>query len=101
MAEYDTVRRAGAGVQTSAIDEGLRAHMNRVYGIMSIGMIITGIIAYVVGTDLASARAGQETMLLSPGILQTMFSSPMKYIIMFAPLAVVFAFAFKGVGSRF
>jgi FtsH-binding integral membrane protein len=92
MAEYDTVRRAGAGVQTSAIDEGLRAHMNRVYGIMSMGMLITGVIAYIVGTDLASARAGQETMLLSPGLLQTMFSSPVKYIIMFAPLAVVFAF---------
>lgn len=92
MAEYDTVRRAGAGVQTSAIDEGLRAHMNRVYGLMSMGMLITGIIAYVVGTDLASAKAGQETMLLSPGLLQTMFTSPVKYIIMFAPLAVVFAF---------
>jgi FtsH-binding integral membrane protein len=92
MAEYDTVRRAGAGVQTSAIDEGLRAHMNRVYGIMSMGMLITGVIAYIVGTDLASARAGQDTMLLSPGLLQTMFSSPVKYIIMFAPLAVVFAF---------
>ena len=92
MAEYDTVRRASAGVQSSAIDEGLRAHMNRVYGLMSMGMIITGIIAYIVGTDLASARAGQPTMVLSPEILQTMFSSPVKWIIMFAPLAVVFAF---------
>ncbi|KAB7616215.1 Bax inhibitor-1/YccA family protein [Amylibacter sp. SFDW26] len=92
MAEYDTVRRASAGVQSSAIDEGLRAHMNRVYGLMSMGMIITGIIAYIVGTDLASAKAGQPTMLLSPEILQTMFSSPIRYVIMFAPLAVVFAF---------
>ncbi len=92
MAEYDTVRRASAGVQSSAIDEGLRAHMNKVYGLMSMAMIITGIIAYVVGTDLASAKAGQQTMLLSPEILQTMFSSPIRYIIMFAPLAVVFAF---------
>jgi len=93
MAEYDTVRRASAGVQSSAIiDEGLRAHMNRVYGLMSMAMIITGLIAYVVGTDLASAKAGQPTMLLSVEILQTMFSSPVKWIIMFAPLAVVFAF---------
>ncbi len=92
MAEYDTVRRASAGVQSSAIDEGLRAHMNRVYGLMSMGMIITGIIAYIVGTDLASAKAGQPTMVLSPEILQTMFSSPIRYVIMFAPLAVVFAF---------
>jgi uncharacterized protein len=92
MAEYETVRRAGAGVQTAAIDEGLRAHMNKVYGLMSVGMLITGLIAYVVGTDLASARLGQDTMLLSPGLLETMFTSPVRYIIMFAPLLVVFAF---------
>ena len=92
MAEFDTVRRTGAGVQTSAIDEGLRAHMNRVYGLMSFGMIITGIIAYIVGTDLAYVRAGEETMLLPPAALNTMFSSPGRYIVMFAPLAVAFAF---------
>ena len=32
MAEFETVRRAGAGVRTAEIDEGLRAHMNKVYG---------------------------------------------------------------------
>ena len=34
MAEYETVRRAGACVRTAQIDEGLRAHMNKVYGLM-------------------------------------------------------------------
>ncbi|PCH96356.1 MAG: hypothetical protein COB84_04975 [Rhodobacteraceae bacterium] len=92
MAEYETVRRAGASAHTSAIDVGLRAHMNRVYSLMSVAMLITGVIAYVVGSDLAAARLGQETMLLSPAILETMFTSPVRYIIMFAPLAVVFAF---------
>ena len=42
MAEYGTVRQAGAGVRTAQIDEGLRAHMNKVYGTMSVGMLITG-----------------------------------------------------------
>ena len=37
MAEFETVRRAGAGVRSAEIDEGLRAHMNRVYGLMSLG----------------------------------------------------------------
>jgi len=92
MAEYDTVRRAGAGIHTAAIDEGLRTHMNKVYGLMSVAMLVTGLIAYIVGTDLASARMGQDTMLLSPGLLETMFTSPVRYIIMFAPLLVVFAF---------
>ncbi len=92
MAEYDTVRRTGANAYMAEIDEGLRTHMNKVYGLMSVAMLLTGIVAYIVGTDLASARAGQDTMLLSTGLLQTMFTSPVRYIIMFAPLAVVFAF---------
>lgn len=78
MAEQQTVRRAGAGVQTSAIDEGLRAHMNRVYGIMSIGMAITGAVAYFVGTN--------------EQLLATFFTGYVRYIVMFAPLIMVFAF---------
>lgn len=92
MAEYETVRRAGTAAQAAAIDVGLRAHMNKVYGLMSVAMLLTGLVAYVVGADLAAARAGQNTMFLSPSILETMFTSPVRYIIMFAPLAVVFAF---------
>ena len=45
MAEYGTVRQAGAGVRTAQIDEGLRAHMNKVYGLMAVAMVITGVVA--------------------------------------------------------
>ena len=38
MAQYETVRRVGAGARSTEIDAGLRAHMNRVYSIMSIGI---------------------------------------------------------------
>lgn len=93
MAEYETVRRTGSSAYMADIDAGLRTHMNKVYGLMSVAMLLTGIVAYIVGTDLASAKAGQDTMFLSTGILQTMFTSPVRYIIMFAPLAVVFAFS--------
>jgi len=93
MAEYETVRRTGTSAQAAAIDVGLRAHMNKVYGLMSVAMLLTGLVAYVVGTDLAAARVGQDTMFLSPSILETMFTSPVRYIIMFAPLAMVFAFS--------
>ena len=57
MAEFETVRRAGAGVRTAQIDEGLRAHMTKVYGLMAVAMVITGVVAYVVGTDFARATA--------------------------------------------
>lgn len=93
MADYGTVRRAGAGTATAAIDEGLRAHMNKVYGLMAVGMIITGLVAYVVGTDFARAVAGEPTHILPVGLLQAMFTSPLKWVVMFAPLAVVFAFS--------
>ncbi|MBB5221960.1 hypothetical protein HNP73_001896 [Amaricoccus macauensis] len=93
MADYGTVRRAGAGTATAAIDEGLRAHMNKVYGLMAVGMIITGLVAYVVGTDFARAVAGEPTNILPVGLLQAMFTSPLKWVVMFAPLAVVFAFS--------
>ena len=92
MAEYGTVRRAGVGVGTAQIDEGLRAHMNKVYGLMAVAMVITGLVAYIVGTDFARAVAGEPTVLIPTGVLQAMFSSPLKWVIMFAPLAVVFAF---------
>jgi len=91
MAEYETVRRAGAGVRTAQIDEGLRAHMTKVYGLMAVAMVITGVVAYVVGTDFARATAGEPTMLLPVGLLQAMFTSPLKWVVMFAPLAMVFA----------
>ena len=92
MAEFETVRRAGAGVRTAQIDEGLRAHMTKVYGLMAVAMVITGLVAYIVGTDFARAVAGEPTVLIPTGVLQAMFSSPLKWVIMFAPLAVVFAF---------
>ena len=92
MAEYETVRRAGAGVRTAEIDAGLRAHMNKVYGLMSVAMIVTGIISFLVGSDLNAAINGQETRILSYGMIETMFSAPLSYIIMFAPLGMVLFF---------
>jgi uncharacterized protein len=78
MADYDTIRTVGAGVRAQQIDAGLRAHMNKVYGLMSVAMIITGAVAWAVGT--------------SPAMLQVIFGSPLKWVVMFAPLAMVFAF---------
>ncbi len=78
MADYETIRRAGAGTRTAQIDEGLRAYMNKVYGLMSVAMIITGVVAYVVGTNEA--------------MLAAIFQTPLKWVVIFAPLAVVFGF---------
>jgi FtsH-binding integral membrane protein len=79
--------------RTAEIDEGLRAYMNKVYALMAGAMIITGVVAYVVGMDFNAAVNGRETTLLSEGMLQAMFTSPGRWIVIFAPLAVVFAFS--------
>ncbi len=77
MAEFDTIR-TGAGARTAQIDEGLRAHMNKVYGTMSIGMLLTFAAAWAVGTNEA--------------MFQTLFTGITRWIVMFAPLIMVFAF---------
>ena len=79
MADYETIRGTGTGVRGLQIDEGLRAHMNKVYGLMSAAMVVTGIVAYAVGSN--------------PALLQAIFGSPLRWVVMFAPLVVVFAFS--------
>ncbi|NNU81411.1 Bax inhibitor-1/YccA family protein [Halovulum dunhuangense] len=83
MAEFSTVRRTAAGVRTAQIDEGLRAHMNKVYGLMSIAMVVTGAVAWGVGTTPALFSLLRDPVTLSPNIL--------GWVVMFAPLIMVFA----------
>ena len=54
----------------AAFDEGLRRHMLRVYNYMAIGLVVTGIVAFVVGkadhhvaffVDLDTLQVGQHT----------------------------------------
>lgn len=95
MAQPQTVRRAGVGVDAANIDAGLRAHMNKVYGTMSVGMLITALAAWAIAglavtTDptQAVAQIGADKYLTSLG--STIYMSPLKWVIMFAPLAFVF-----------
>ncbi|MDO5647267.1 Bax inhibitor-1/YccA family protein [Paracoccus sp. (in: a-proteobacteria)] len=84
MADFNTYRSAAPGVGTrqAVIDQGLRAYMNKVYGLMAVGMGVTGAAAY-----------GTATMAMSnPAVAQTLYGSPLKWVIMFAPLLVVFGF---------
>ena len=94
MADYRTIR-AGAGVRTAAIDEGLRAHMNKVYGTMSVGMLVTALVAWAVAGLAVTAtptqyQIGTDAYLTSFGY--AMYASPLKWLFMFAPLLFVFGF---------
>src|SRR6056297_3324540 len=83
MDQFDTIRTAG-GVRTAEIDAGLRAHMNNVYGTMSVGMLITFAVAWAVGTSPQLLSVFRDPATLQPNIL--------GWIVMFAPLAMVFGF---------
>ncbi len=94
MAQYETMKTVG-GVRTVAIDEGLRAHMNKVYGTMSVGMLITFAAAWalsglaVTETPTQYALGGGEYL---TGLGYAVYASPLKWVLMFAPLAFVFGF---------
>ena len=78
--EQDRLQTYGA--QAGALfDEGLRQHMLRVYNYMALGLVITGAVAFIVGT--------------TPALYVPIFSSPLKWVVMLAPLAFVFFFSFK------
>ena len=84
----------------AAIDEGLRAYMLKVYNLMGLGLVITGVAALAMimlatTTDPTAAVATLPNgkMLTSFGV--AVFSSPLRWVVIFAPLAVVFFLSFR------
>ncbi len=84
MADYQTARAAQIGTRTAEIDEGLRAHMSKVYGTMSVGLLVTAGVAWAIGSSPVLLGIFRDPVTLSPNIL--------GWIAMFLPLIMVFAF---------
>jgi len=89
MADYN--ERAQAAVQARAgaregIDEGLRSFMLGIYNNMALGLAFTGLAAL-----MTSYLAVGPTGLTPFGA--AIYTSPLKWVIMFAPLAFVFGFS--------
>ncbi len=83
LRSYQT-RVGTAGARTDvAIDEGLRAYMIRVYNLMALGLAITGVAAF--GTAQMAVSDGQLT-----AFGQLIFASPLRWVVMLAPLGFVF-----------
>ena len=96
MADYQTIRST-AGVRTAEIDEGLRAHMNKVYGTMSVGMLFTALAAWAIAglattTDPAQAAVQMNNGTLLTGLGAALYTSPLHWVVMFAPLLMIFGF---------
>lgn len=86
--QYQT-RVANAGTRTdAAIDEGLRAYMLKVYNLMALGLAITGLAAW--GAFQLAVSDGQLT-----AFGQLIYASAFRWVVIFAPLALVFFMSFR------
>jgi len=79
---------------TVELDQGLRSYMLGVYNHMVVGLAITGLVAlgtYMlsVTTDASQAAARAGNIMLT-GVGYALFASPLKWVVIFAPLAFVF-----------
>ncbi len=96
MAEYQTIQSVGVGARAQ-IDQGLRAHMNKVYGLMSVAMLITGAAAWAIAGLSTTTNPAEAVFQLSNGTLVNSFGAaiyagPLKWVVILAPLAMVFLF---------
>lgn len=73
-----TVVRSGSRARVD-VDQGLRSFMLSVYNYMTVGLIITGFVAWFVGN--------------TPALAQAIWGTPLKWVAMFAPLVFVFFFS--------
>ena len=95
MSEFNTMRAQRVSTTRAAeIDAGLRAHMNKVYGTMSVGMLITAAAAWAISglattTDPSAAVAQLPNGTLLNSLGGAIYLSPLRWVIMFAPLAFI------------
>jgi FtsH-binding integral membrane protein len=77
-----TIWRAGRGSEAlEGIDQGLRSYLSRVYMFMAFGLLLTGGSAYTVANI--------------PEMMQLVFGTGLRWLFIFAPLALVFFLSFR------
>jgi FtsH-binding integral membrane protein len=103
MAELDK-RYGRFGVATRAepgvMDEGLRSYMLGVYNYMAAGVVLTGIVAYFMFSMLTTSDPSLAAARLPNGVLLTeagrsLYTSPLMWVIILAPLAFVLLLSFR------
>ena len=87
------LNRAKAAQQTTVeMDEGLRAYMLKVYNYMATGILLTGIVALLT-FKLAVEEISSAGIILTP-FGGSIYNSALRWVVMLAPLAVVFYMSF-------
>jgi FtsH-binding integral membrane protein len=97
MSNFDRNYAPFSGVATDravAYDMGLRAHMIRVYNYMAGGVALTGVVAWLTfQMAVVTNAAGTITGLTPFG--QTLYGTPLKWVVMLLPLGFVFFMSFR------
>jgi len=109
MSDFDRNAAAAFGrpltrAEAAVVDEGLRAYMLRIYNYMVLGLAITGLAAlgiYMlsVTNDPSLAVAKVRSVMLTQ-VGYALFVSPLKWVVILAPLALVFFLSFRIQGMR-
>ena len=90
---FDNLRTtARAGARTATLDAGLRKHMLGIYNYMASGVLLTGIVAWLVFTMAVAQGPGGQMMLTGFG--QAIYLSPLKWVLMLSPLAFILVLSF-------
>ncbi len=91
---------AQAQTNQAAIDQGLRSYMLGIYNHMTIGLAISALVSlgmFMLSTqatpDGAAAKIGSSIFLTPFGA--AVYASPLKWVVMLAPLAFIFFFSFR------
>ena len=71
-----TAQMTDAHSSSAQVDEGLRTYMLKVYNYMCIALGLTGVVAYTVSS--------------SQSMMSAIYGTPLQWVIMLAPLGLVF-----------
>src|ERR1700752_1040196 len=94
MSDFDrnyAASRAGYRTDQVAVDAGLRAYMIRVYNYLASGGALTGVVACLpFSAAVVETSAGLQLTTFG----QAIFQSPLLWVLVLAPLALVFVLSF-------
>lgn len=102
MADYREQTQFQTGVQgrsAAEIDQGLRTYMLGIYNYMMIAMAITGGIALFLAGAITTNVPAEAVATLQNGTMlnqlgYTLYATPLKWVVMLAPLAFVLVMSF-------
>ena len=87
------IRSKVSAAETHIVDEGLRSYMLKVYNYMSSGILLTGIISLLLfRLSVVTNSEGAIIGLTSVG--NALYNSALMWVVMLAPLGVVFYMSF-------